>query len=117
LLRIGSLALGGLALPELISNRALANSPSKGLRDKAVVLLFLQGGPSQLEFWDPKMDAPVEFRTITGETQTKIPGVTFGNTFEKLAERADQVSIIRSFGSGNADHQNYLSVAGASNPM
>jgi uncharacterized protein (DUF1501 family) len=115
-LRVGSLALGGLSLPGLLRQRAMASSANRLVKDKAVVLLFLQGGPSQIEFFDPKMSAPVEFRSITGEVQTKLPGVTFGGTFAKLGERAERIAVVRSFASGNADHQNYISVAGASNP-
>ena len=44
-------------------------------------MLFLQGGPSQIETFDPKMTAPVEIRSITGEVQSRLPGVTFGGTF------------------------------------
>ena len=116
-LRVGSLALGGLALPGLLAQRAHAADVRKVIKDKAVVLLFLQGGPSHIEFFDPKMEAPVEFRSVTGEVQTKIPGITFGGTFSKLAQRTDQFSIVRSFGSLNADHQKYLAVAGANNPL
>ena len=60
------------------------------LRGKSVVLLFLQGGPSHIEFFDPKMTAPAEIRSITGEVQTKLPGVTFGGTFPKLARAGRQ---------------------------
>lgn len=112
-LHIGSLAMGGLALPQLLR----ASEPARSLvKDKAVVLLFLQGGPSQIELFDPKMSAPVEIRSITGEVQTTLPGVTFGGTFPKLAQRADRLAIVRSFASGNADHQNYMTVAGGDNP-
>src|SRR5262249_54938682 len=104
-LRIGSLALGGLTLSNLLkaseTNRSM-------VKDKAVVLLFLQGGPSQIEMFDPKMSAPVEIRSITGEVQSALPGVTFGGTFRKLATMADRLAIVRSFASGNADHQNYM---------
>ena len=88
-LRVGSLALGGLSLPGLLASKAMAASSGRLVKDKAVVLLFLQGGPSHIEFFDPKMSAPVEFRSITGEVQTKIPGITFGGTFPKLAAMAD----------------------------
>ena len=46
----------------------------------------MQGGPSQIETFDPKMTAPVEFRSTTGEIATGLPGVTFGSTFNKLAQ-------------------------------
>jgi uncharacterized protein (DUF1501 family) len=112
-LRIGSLALGGLALPHWLKASEAGRSLVK---DKAVVLLFLQGGPSQIELFDPKMTAPAEIRSITGELQTTLPGVTFGGTFPKLAARAERLAIVRSFASGNADHQNYMTVAGGDNP-
>lgn len=111
-LRIGSLALGGLALPHLLSQWARGSTTPKLATDRAVVMLFLQGGPSQLEMFDPKMDAPQEIRSIFGEVKTRLPGVTFGATFPKLAALADRLAVIRSFSPGNADHQNYLTVAG-----
>ncbi|MFO0866834.1 MAG: DUF1501 domain-containing protein [Gemmataceae bacterium] len=113
-LRVGSLALaGGLALPKLLAARAAAAEEAVPMvRDKSVVFLFLQGGPSQLETFDPKMSAPREYRTMTGEVQTKLPGVTFGGTFPQMASIADKLAIVRSFASGNGDHQDYLSVAG-----
>lgn len=117
-LRIGTLGLGGLTLSQMIQaqgaegGRRMANA----VKDKAVVLLFLQGGPSQIETFDPKMTAPSEIRSITGEVRTNIPGVTFGGTFPKLASMAHRLAIVRSFASGNGDHQNYMTVAGGDNP-
>ena len=109
-LTIGSLALGGLTLPQLLRAQSEGRRPM--IKDKSVVFLFLQGGPTQIETFDPKMSAPVEIRSITGEVQTRLPGVTFGGTFPKLAAMADKLAVVRSFASGNADHQNYVSVAG-----
>jgi uncharacterized protein (DUF1501 family) len=109
-LTIGSLALGGLTLPQLLQAQSEGRRPL--VKDKSVVFLFLQGGPSQIETFDPKMSAPVEIRSITGEVQSRLPGVTFGGTFPKLAAMADKLAVVRSFASGNADHQNYISVAG-----
>src|SRR5260221_4883380 len=101
LLRVGSLALGGLALPGLLHARAGAPRANKVVKDKSVVLLFLQGGPSHLEFFDPKMSAPSNVRSITGETQTALPGITFGKTFPKLAKMANKLAVVRSYASGN----------------
>jgi uncharacterized protein (DUF1501 family) len=114
-LRIGSLALGGLTLPWLLQARAQERQRSL-VKDKAVVFLFLQGGPTQIETFDPKMSAPEEIRSITGEVPTRLAGVTFGGTFPRLANLADKVAVVRSFASGNADHQNYMTVAGGDNP-
>jgi hypothetical protein len=115
-LRVGSLALGGLTLPGLLAAKARAADAGRLTTDKAVVLLFLQGGPSQIETFDPKMTAPEEVRSIFGEVQTALPGVTFGATFPKLAALAGRLAVVRSFASGNADHQNYVAVAGG-NPL
>ena len=107
-LRVGGLSLGGLSLAGMTGFAGtgpadLANE-AKALRDCSVIFLFLHGGPSQLETFDPKMAAPSEFRSVTGEVKTAIPGVTFGASFPKLAKLADQVSVVRSFTTGDANH-------------
>jgi hypothetical protein len=80
------------------------------------VLLFLSGGPPHIEFFDPKMTAPSEIRSLTGEVSTKLPGITFGGTFPKLAAMADRLTIVRSYGSGNASHT-YGKVLSAGNKL
>ena len=81
-LRVGSLALGGLSLSDLFAARAWANARGLPLKDKSVIFLFLHGGPSQFETFDPKMDAPPDIRSATGEVKTTIPGVSFGATLQ-----------------------------------
>jgi hypothetical protein len=104
-LQIGGLALGGLSLTDLFRAKAAAAETGSSLvSDKSVIFLFLHGGPSQIETFDPKMSAPSEFRSVTGEIRTRIPGVTFGGTFPRLAAMADKVSIIRSFVTGDGNH-------------
>lgn len=117
-LRIGSLGLlGGLTLPDLLRARAAAaQTGTTLLKDRAVVLLFLQGGPSHIEFFDPKMSAPEDVRSMTGEVQTDLPGITFGGTFTKLAKLTDKIAVVRSYASMNADHS-YLSVTAGGNPL
>ncbi|MCI0699891.1 MAG: DUF1501 domain-containing protein [Planctomycetia bacterium] len=134
-LRVGSLALGGLSLPWLIPTAHSGTKLSeagKPVTDKAVIFLFLHGGPSQFETFDPKMSAPVEIRSATGEIKTAIPGVTFGSTFPKLAKIADRLCIVRSYVPGDANHDikpivckdshganigsAYATVAGGNNP-
>ena len=115
-LQIGSLALGNLALPQLLAARARAAGGKSYMHDRSVVLLFLSGGPSHIEFFDPKMTAPSEVRSITGEVATKIPGVTFGGTFPKLASMTDQISVVRSYGTKNSGHT-YAIAAGAGNAL
>jgi hypothetical protein len=102
-LRIGGLALGGAALPGLLGNPASA-AAGRLVTGKSVIFLFLHGGPSQIETFDPKMTAPEGIRSATGEIATKIPGVTFGSTFEKLAMLADRLAVVRSFTTGDGNH-------------
>ncbi len=103
-LRVGSLALGGLSLPYLLPGRSAAAPAERPLTDKSVVFLFLHGGPSQIETFDTKMSAPVEVRSATGEVATRLPGVTFGGTFPRLARLADRLAVVRSFASGDGNH-------------
>lgn len=116
-LRIGALGFGGgLTLPQLLAARAQAATAGRVVRDTSVVLLFLQGGPSHIELFDPKMSAPIEIRSTTGEVATSLPGVTFGGTFPQMARLADKLAIVRSYASQNADHS-YQSVASGGNAL
>ncbi|MGY8674913.1 MAG: DUF1501 domain-containing protein, partial [Verrucomicrobiia bacterium] len=72
-LRVGALSLGGLSLPGLLQAGTDSNA-GRLVRDKAVVMLNLQGGPSQHETFDPKMDAPSDIRSVFGEVKTSLPG-------------------------------------------
>ncbi len=101
-LRVGS--LGGLSLSHLLAAQAAAGSAKSVLTDKTVVFLFMQGGPSQFETFDPKMGAPDGIRSVNGEIATRLPGVTFGKTFPRLAALADKLAIVRSYRPGNATH-------------
>lgn len=117
LLTIGSLGyLGGLSLPSLLRSKAQAAAAGRLVKDKAVVMLFLSGGPSHIEFFDPKMDAPAEIRSMTGEVQTRLPGMTFAGSFPRIAARADKIAIVRSYASGQADHT-YNIAAGGGNAV
>ncbi|HEV3387045.1 MAG TPA: DUF1501 domain-containing protein [Gemmata sp.] len=107
-LRIGGLGLGGLSLHSLFPSTGLAGVPlseaGKPVTDKAVIFLFLQGGPSQFETFDPKLSAPAEIRSATGEVKTVLPGITFGGSFPKLAKMADRLAIVRSYVPGDGNH-------------
>ncbi len=103
-LRIGSLSLGGLSLPWLFPPTAGATTADRPTADRAVVFLFMHGGPSQFETFDPKMSAPAEYHSATGEIPTALPGITFGSTFPKLARLADRLTVVRSFTTGDGNH-------------
>ena len=101
-LRVGSLGLGALSLSDYFALKAQAGS--KLFKDKSVVFLFQHGGPSQFETFDPKMDMPSDIRSATGEIKTRIPGITFGSTLQRLAKLNDKFSIVRSFATGDGKH-------------
>jgi hypothetical protein len=105
MLRIGAGAFAGaFGALHAFGNRAIAESQGLPISDRSVILLFLHGGPTQIETFDPKMGAPEGVRSVTGEVATSIPGVTFGASFPQLAKRADRLAIVRSFVPGNGNH-------------
>lgn len=102
-LRVGALGGAGaaLSLPEFLAAKRI----DPGLvRDRSVVFLFMHGGPSQTETFDPKMDQPSGIRSATGEIPTSLPGVTFGSHFPKLAKLAHKLAVVRSFTTGTGAH-------------
>src|SRR5688572_27802847 len=92
-LHAGSLATLGLTLPGFQALRASgAVAPDK---DVNCILMFLVGGPSQLDTWDMKPDAPAEVRGPFRPIPTKVPGVQISEVFPRLAGVMDKVSLIR----------------------
>jgi hypothetical protein len=104
MLRIGASGLAGLGAVNWLANTSIAGTKGTLLTKKSVILLFLHGGPSQIETFDPKMTAPVGIQSATGEIQTALPGITFGTSFPQLSQRADQFNIVRSFVTGDGNH-------------
>ena len=100
----GTLALGGLTLPWLFGQQAAlaetvgaSNSGRPSfVRDKSIVLLFLSGGASHIETFNPNMEAPAPYSSMTGEVTTSLPGATFGGTFPQLARHAHEMAVVRS---------------------
>src|SRR6516225_9949377 len=84
-LRVGALGATGLALSDLLRSRAALGNSSKIAPDKTVIWLFLSGGPTQFETFDPKPDNPLPYRSTVGTLQTSVPGTHIGGLFPKLA--------------------------------
>jgi hypothetical protein len=103
-LKVGSLGLTGLGLSGLLRNRARAESTGRAAKDTSVVWIWLGGGATHIETFDPKMEAPVEFRSCVGSLQTNVPGIEIGGLFPKMAQKADQMAFLRSFAHGNSGH-------------
>src|SRR5262249_12941521 len=104
-LKVGTLGLfGGITLPHLLRARAQANEAKRSKKVPSIVLLFLDGGASQFETFDPKMEAPQEYRCLFGDTKTPMAGVTFCSLLPKMAKLADRMAIVKSFTHKDGDH-------------
>src|SRR5262245_17943892 len=103
-LKVGSLGLGALALPDLLRARAAAKEEGRQVRDTSVDWLWLGGGPTQVETFDPKMTAPVEYRSTVGEVRTTIAGETIAGPFPRTSQHSNHVSFIRSVAYTNSGH-------------
>src|SRR5947207_11654870 len=77
-LKAGALGMGGLMLPDLLRARARAAAEGRPTRNTSVVWLWLGGGPTHIETFDPKMSAPSEFRSVVGQVATNVPGIELG---------------------------------------
>lgn len=103
-LKVGSLGMGTLALPQLLQQRAEAAAAGNEVKDTSVIWVWLGGGPTHVETFDPKMTAPSEYRSTTGEVATNVSGVSLGGTFKEMAGVADKMAFVRSFAHTNSGH-------------
>ncbi len=104
-LQAGASSVLGLSLADWLRLQALGGETIHApARAKAVVLLWLWGGPSHLDTWDLKPDAPVDFRGPFTPIATKVPGTRICELFPKLADIADTYTILRSLHTKSNDH-------------
>lgn len=103
-LRIGGLALGGLALPDLL--RAEAKSAGRGPA-KGIIMVLLPGGPTHLDMFDLKPNAPVEIRGEFQPVATNVPGIDICALMPQLAGMADKLAMIRSLVGFRDDHNTH----------
>ncbi len=105
LLKAGVLGATGLNLVDLLRAKAAASAVGQaGPRDLSVILVWLDGGPPQHETYDPKPDAPSEFRGPLKAMNTKVPGIQISELLPYHARLMDKMSIIRSMHHKNGDH-------------
>ena len=109
-LQVGALALSGLGLPGLLRARQGGKNVGRdGFgRAKSCILIFMWGGPSQLDTWDPKPGAPEDIRGPFRPIATSVPGISISEHFPLLARQAHRLAIIRSM---NHDDPAHLSTA------
>lgn len=103
-LQTGLAGLGGLSLADVLRSRAVAAEQGTGKSPKSVILFWLSGGPSHIDMWDPKAEAPAEIRGPYKTIETKIPGVRFCEHLPLQASIADRLSILRSVDCSASNH-------------
>ncbi|MFP6762352.1 MAG: DUF1501 domain-containing protein [Planctomycetaceae bacterium] len=103
-LQAGLGGLAGLSLPEMLAAREASATTREPSEKKSVILFWLSGGPSQIDMWDPKPDAPGEIRGPFGSIETALPGVRFSEHLPLQASIADRLSIIRSVDCSTSNH-------------
>src|SRR5438477_6933463 len=108
-LKIGALGLGGLSLPQLLQAESLS-----GIRrsHKAVIMVFLPGGPSHQDIFDLKTEAPSEIRGEFKPIRTKVPGIQICEHLPLLAGMMDKTAIIRSVIGALDDHDAFQCLTG-----
>src|SRR5262245_25740409 len=107
-LRLGSLSLAGLGLPALLAREGQASAgptrepPRK--RARSCIIFFLEGGPSHIDLWDMKPDAPAEIRGEFRPIATTIPGVQVCEHLPLLARQMHHLALVRSVSHSITDH-------------
>ena len=104
MLRAGVLGTSGLMLPDLLRAEATVKASGVAPGDRSVVLVWLDGGPPQHETYDPKPDAPAEYRGPLKAIQTALPGVHLPDLMPGHARLLDKMSLVRSVYHNNGDH-------------
>lgn len=103
-LKIGSLGIGGLTLPNLLRQQAHAAQSGLPTKRKSVILVWLAGGPSHIDMYDLKPDSPAEFRGEFRPIATNVPGIDIGEHLPRQAKIMDKLAIVRSAFHTNAGH-------------
>ena len=111
-LRVGSLAMGGLSLPQLLrAEAASGNRPS----NKSVIMIFLSGGPPHQDLVDLKPSAPAEVRGEFNPIATNVPGIEICELLPQLARLTDRLAIIRSMVGSEGRHAGFQCLTGRTN--
>src|SRR5882762_3171790 len=102
-LRVGGAGILGVSLADILRLQARAEtSPGDSKqrsgwgRAKSVIIIYLQGGPSHIDIWDPKPDAPSNVRGDFKPIRSKVPGIFLSEVMPKLAQQMDKATLIRS---------------------
>lgn len=108
-LKIGGMAAGGLSLSQILAMEAHAGV---GRSHKAIINVFLPGGPSHIDLFDLKPDAPTEIRGEFSPIRTNVPGMEISEVFPLLARHADKFALIRSIADSDGRHDGFQCMTG-----
>jgi hypothetical protein len=108
-LKVGGMVMGGLSLPQLLASEARA---SVGRSHKAVINIFLPGGPPHQDMWDIKVDAPAEVRGEFQPIQTSVGGIEICELFPRIASMMDKFVPIRSMVGASGSHYAFETLTG-----
>ncbi len=111
-LKIGGLAMGGLALPQVLRAQAAGSSSPSRRSHKAVIMIYLSGGPSHQDMYDLKMKAPAEIRGSFRPIPTNVPGIEICEHMPRLARMMDKFTIIRSLYGSPDQHNSDMCLSG-----
>jgi hypothetical protein len=103
-LRVGTLALGGITLADLLRRKAIAGLDGRSIAETAVIQVFLGGGPSHIDMYDLKPDAPTDIRGEFHEIATCLPGIRVSEHLPLQAAIMDKLAIVRSVTHSNSSH-------------
>src|SRR5262252_2158195 len=101
-LQLGVAGMASVGLPRLLQAREQSSTSSK--KNTSVILLWLDGGPSHMDLYDMKPEAPAEYRGIWKPIRTKVPGFDISELFPKQAMVTDKFSMVRSLYHNTGDH-------------
>ena len=103
-LQLGVAGMAAVGLPDLLRAKEQSATPATGTRSTSVILIWLDGGPSHMDMYDMKPDAPEEYRGIWKPIRTKVPGFDVTELYPKQAKVTDKFSVVRSLHHDTGDH-------------
>lgn len=104
MIQVGALSAFGISLRQVLANEAIAAEQGRSVSKKSVILIWQHGGPSQLDTFDMKPDAPLEVRGPYRPISSSLPGLEVSELCREQAKVMDKCTVIRSFSHGNSDH-------------
>src|SRR3984885_13993193 len=121
-LQMGVAGMASVGLPQLARAKEESAGPTVAKKNTSVILIWLDGGPSHMDLYDLKPDAPAEYRGLWKPIHTRVSGFDISELFPKQAQVTDKFSIVRSLHHDNGDHfsgahmmltSKYMGVSGA----